>query len=81
MEQRRIELPVTEANFSLIWNALHDREQRLLRVIEYYGEDSDEAALAANDLVGLRLYMKGLRARVEPVFFPNVFVLDETPVK
>ena len=79
MEQRRIDITFTESNFSMLWNALHDREKRLLRVIERYGEDSDEAVVAANDLVYLRLMMDGLRDKVEGVFFPNVFALDDTP--
>lgn len=80
MKQRQIDLSISETNFNLIWCALHDREAKLLKVIEKYGEESDEAIHAANDLIYLRLYQDSLKQKTEGVFFPSTFLVDDTPV-
>lgn len=79
MKQREIEITITENNFNLIWCALHDRETKLLRVIDKYGEESDEAVHAANDLIYLRLYKDSLKSKAESVFWPDTFTVDDTP--
>ena len=81
MEERRLTLHLKGQHFSLIWMALHDREQKLLQIIEGYGEDSDEGALAANDIIYLRLYRDELQKKAVEVFEPNVFDLSEEQIQ
>jgi hypothetical protein len=80
MTERELQLNLKAKHFSLIWMALHDREEKLLKIIEENGEDSDEAALAGNDIIFLRLYRKELKQRAETVFNSNVFDLSEEPI-
>ncbi|WP_221797610.1 hypothetical protein [Oceanobacter mangrovi] len=72
-----LDITLDTNSFNLIWKSLHAREQNLLRVMEEYGEDSDEGADALNDLAYLRLYKEGLREKAEKAFHPNSFIVDD----
>ena len=74
---RQLDISLQQKHFSLIWKSLHAREQALLNRVEKYGEDSEEAGLALNDLAFLRLYRKELKKEAEEVFNQNVFSLSD----
>lgn len=74
---KKLEVSLDERGLNLIWRALRDRELKLLRQIDESGEDSDEAALLANDVVYLRLYQAELRRKAEGIFSESAFSLDE----
>jgi hypothetical protein len=76
---RDLTLTLNDAAFRLVWRALHDREEELLRIAEHGDSDSDEAALASNDLVYLRMWRKNLEEKARAVFRDEAFTTsDET---
>ncbi|WHI45680.1 hypothetical protein [Microbulbifer sp. VAAF005] len=74
---RTLKLEIDRSTFSLLWTSLHTRENELLNRINEFGEDSDEAADAANDVIALRLYKKELKAQAEEVFDENAFIVSD----
>lgn len=74
---KNLEVSFDERGFNLVWRALHDRERKLLTMIEQAGEESDDAALLANDVVYLRLYMDDLKRQAVDVLGSGAFSLDE----
>jgi len=76
---RDLPLTLNDTAFRLVWRALHDREEKLLRIVKQEDSGSDGAALAGNDLVYLRMWRKGLEEKARSVFGEEVFALsDET---
>jgi hypothetical protein len=76
-----IDLQIDSKAFNLIWCSLHDREKTLLKIIEEYDEESDEATDALNDLAYLRIYKSGLKEMAEKSFHQNAFIIDDIPLK
>lgn len=75
---RTFTIEINEKFFNLLWRSLHARETELLRQIADKGEDSDDAALAGNDVVYLRLCKDELEEWAKAaVFSDGVFSLDE----
>lgn len=56
-----LDLKIDRSTFNLIWKSLHAREDSLLKIVEEFGEDSDEGADSLNDIIALRLYKKELK--------------------
>ncbi len=76
---RELTLTLNDPAFRLIWRALRDREERLLRITERGDSSSDEAALASNDLVYLRMWRKSLEEKARAIFREEAFAIsDET---
>jgi len=76
---RELTLTLNDGAFRLIWHALRDREEKLLRITERGDSASDEAALAGNDLVYLRMWRKNLEEKARAVFRDEAFdISDET---
>ena len=76
---RKLDISLKADHFNLIWVSLHAREQQLLKVVEDFGEDSDQGADALNDIVYLRLYRNSLREKAEPIFNKSVFIVGDEP--
>ena len=74
-----LDLKIDRSTFNLIWKSLHTREERLLKIVEEYGEDSDEGADSLNDIIALRLYKKELKEQAEKVFDANAFIVSDEP--
>jgi hypothetical protein len=75
---RSIDLTVDERLFNLLWRSLSCRETEMLAQIEREGEESDEAALLANEVVYLRMCKKDLEDRARQArFSQGVFSLAE----
>lgn len=70
---RELNLNFNHDNFNLLWISLSARERELLNTIEEHGDDSEEGALALNDLAYLRLYIAELKEKAEKVFDESVF--------
>ena len=67
-----------EKYFNFLWRSITCRENVLLAKISEEPEDSDDAALLANDVVYLRLCKKSLEEKAKKaVFSEGVFSLEE----
>lgn len=71
-----LDLTLDSNSFNLIWKSLHAHENNLLKIVEEFGEDSDEGADALNDLAFLRLYKIGIKEKAETVFHKNAFIVE-----
>lgn len=75
---RSFALDIDEKYFNLLWRSLNCRENALLAKIAAEAEDTDEAALLANDVVYLRLCKKNLQEKAKKaVFSEGVYSLEE----
>lgn len=74
-----LDLRIDRSTFNLIWKSLHARENSLLKIVEEFGEDSDEGADSLNDIIALRLYKKELKEQAEKVFDANAFIVSDDP--
>jgi hypothetical protein len=75
---RAFQLEIDEKFFNLVWRSICCREAQLLAQIEREGEDSDEAALIANEVVYLRMWKKELEGRANSEdFSPGAFSLSD----
>ena len=75
---RSFTLDIDEKYFNFLWRSITCRENALLAKISDESEDSDEAALLANDVVYLRLCKKGLEEKAKnAVFSEGAFSLEE----
>jgi hypothetical protein len=75
---REIGVTLNDKAFNLIWRALHDREAKLLNIVETAeDEDADDVVMAANDLVYLRMFKEHLEKQGREVFRENTFSLSD----
>ncbi len=75
-----LDIKLDSNSFNLLWKALHAHENNLLKIVDEFGEDSDEGADALNDLAFLRLYKDGIKKKAEKVFHKNSFIVEnDTP--
>lgn len=75
---RSFTLDIGEKYFNLLWRSITCRENALLAKISGAPDDSDDAALLANDLVYLRLCKKSLEEKAKKaVFSKGAFSLEE----
>lgn len=75
---RSFTLDVDEKYFNLLWRSISCRENALLEKISDEPEDSNEAALLANDVIYLRLCKKSLEEKAKnSAFSEGAFSLEE----
>lgn len=71
-----LDITLDSNSFNLVWKSLHAHENNLSKIVEEYGEDSDEGADALNDLAFLRLYKISIKEKAEKIFHKNAFIVE-----
>ena len=76
---RELQLTFSHDSFNLLWISLCSREKELLNIVDEFGEDSEDGALALNDLAYLHIFKEKIKDKACDVFDESVFdVSDET---
>jgi hypothetical protein len=80
---RSFHLKVDERYFNMLWRSLLAREKELMEIVAEHedDEDSDEAIMAANDVVYVRMSKKSIEKLAREAGFPeSAFSVDDTIV-
>jgi hypothetical protein len=71
-----LDLRINERQFKVILKSLKDRERQLNDICSI-SKDEDEAALAGNDLIELRMFMRDYEARGVKAFGDSALNISE----